>query len=73
MTGSQPCFDPAPELASAAQPGAARRQARQAAGATYYRLPDTPEGCHVKEYASGLRQLVRFVGVEEQVIKFSIA
>lgn len=38
----------------------------------YYRLPDTPDGHHVKEYASGLRQLVRFVGVEEQVVKYSL-
>ncbi len=38
----------------------------------YYRLPDTPEGHHIKEYASGLRQLVRFVGVEEQVVKYSL-
>jgi len=38
----------------------------------YYRLPDTPDGHHIKEYASGLRQLVRFVGVEEQVVKFSL-
>ncbi|WP_354685242.1 hypothetical protein [Cupriavidus necator] len=38
----------------------------------YYRLPDTPEGHHIKEYASGLRQLVRFVGVEEQVVKISL-
>jgi hypothetical protein len=40
--------------------------------AVYYRLPDTPEGHHIKEYASGLRQLVRFVGVEEQVVKYSL-
>lgn len=40
--------------------------------AVYYRLPDTPEGLHIKEYASGLRQLVRFVGVEEQVVKYSL-
>lgn len=73
MNGTQHCPAPAADFAPALQPGAARRQARQAAGATYYRLPDTPEGCHIKEYASGLRQLVRFVGVEEQVIKFSIA
>ncbi|QOT79734.1 hypothetical protein [Cupriavidus basilensis] len=39
----------------------------------YYRLPDTPDGHHIKEYASGLRQLVRFVGVEEQVVKYSLA
>ena len=39
----------------------------------YYRLPDTPEGHHIKEYASGLRQLVRFIGVEEQVVKYSLA
>lgn len=39
----------------------------------YYRLPDTPEGHHIKEYASGLRQLVRFVGVEEQVVKYSLS
>jgi hypothetical protein len=38
----------------------------------YYRLPDTPEGHHIKEYASGLRQLVRFVGVEEQVVKYCL-
>ncbi|WP_454738843.1 hypothetical protein [Cupriavidus necator] len=38
----------------------------------YYRLPDTPDGHHIKEYASGLRQLVRFVGVEEQVVKISL-
>ncbi|WP_439687022.1 Transposase [Cupriavidus oxalaticus] len=38
----------------------------------YYRLPDTPDGHHIKEYASGLRQLVRFVGVEEQVVKYSL-
>ena len=38
----------------------------------YYRLPDTPAGHHIKEYANGRRQLVRFVGVEEQVVKFSL-
>lgn len=40
--------------------------------AIYYRLPDTPVGHHIKEYPSGLRQLVRFVGVEEQVVKVSL-
>ncbi|MDF3831676.1 hypothetical protein P3W85_01690 [Cupriavidus basilensis] len=44
-----------------------------AAMPVYYRLPDTPEGHHIKEYASGLRQLVRFVGVEEQVVKYNLA
>ncbi|MEM5430982.1 hypothetical protein [Cupriavidus oxalaticus] len=39
----------------------------------YYRLPDTPDGHHIKEYASGLRQLVRFVGVEEQVVKYNLS
>ena len=38
----------------------------------YYRLPDTPDGHHIKEYPSGLRILVRFVGVEEQVVKYTI-
>jgi hypothetical protein len=38
----------------------------------YYRLADTPDGHHIKEYASGLRQLVRFVGVEEQVVKYNL-
>lgn len=38
----------------------------------YYRLPDTPDGHHIKEYPSGLRQLVRFVGVEEQVVKYNL-
>ncbi|ODV41590.1 hypothetical protein AWV79_35020 [Cupriavidus sp. UYMMa02A] len=38
----------------------------------YYRLADTPDGHHIKEYASGLRQLVRFVGVEEQVVKYCL-
>lgn len=49
--------------------------ARTRAGSApiYYRLPDTPEGHHIKEYASGLRQLVRFVGVEEQVVKYSLS
>lgn len=40
--------------------------------AVYYRLPDTPEGHHIKEYANGMRQLVRFVGLEEQVVKTSL-
>jgi len=54
----------------ATTPAAAR--ARAGAAPIYYRLPDTPEGHHIKEYASGLRQLVRFVGVEEQVVKYSL-
>jgi hypothetical protein len=41
-------------------------------GAVLLPAPDTPEGHHIKEYASGLRQLVRFVGVEEQVVKYSL-
>jgi len=45
--------------------------AREAAP-VYYRLPDTPEGLHIKEYPSGLRILVRFVGVEEQVVRYTI-
>ncbi|MEN7530799.1 MULTISPECIES: hypothetical protein [unclassified Cupriavidus] len=45
-------------------------RARAGTAPIYYRLPDTPEGHHIKEYASGLRQLVRFVGVEEQVVKY---
>ena len=47
-------------------------RARAGTAPIYYRLPDTPEGHHIKEYASGLRQLVRFVGVEEQVVKYSL-
>ncbi|EKZ99059.1 hypothetical protein SGO26_28410 [Cupriavidus metallidurans] len=47
-------------------------RARAGTAPFYYRLPDTPEGHHIKEYASGLRQLVRFVGVEEQVVKYSL-
>lgn len=56
------------------QIGDDQRSARARAGTApiYYRLPDTPEGHHIKEYASGLRQLVRFVGVEEQVVKYSL-
>lgn len=53
----------APAIATRARPGSAP---------IYYRLPDTPDGHHIKEYASGLRQLVRFVGVEEQVVKYSL-
>jgi hypothetical protein len=60
-----------PELARPA--AGARQPVRQAPGPVYYRLPDTPEGHHIKEYASGLRQLVRFVGVEEQVVKYCLA
>lgn len=48
-------------------------RARAGAAPIYYRLPDTPDGHHIKEYASGLRQLVRFVGVEEQVVKYSLS
>lgn len=48
-------------------------RASLSANPIYYRLPDTPEGHHIKEYASGLRQLVRFVGVEEQVVKYSLS
>jgi hypothetical protein len=51
---------------------AAIARARAGTAPIYYRLPDTPEGHHIKEYASGLRQLVRFVGVEEQVVKYSL-
>ncbi|TWG79969.1 hypothetical protein L602_005500000060 [Cupriavidus gilardii J11] len=51
-----------------APPGAAA----EPAGAVYYRLPDTPEGLHIKEYANGTRQLVRFVGLEEQVVKTTL-
>ncbi|CAG9185265.1 hypothetical protein [Cupriavidus pampae] len=54
-----------------ARPGPIQRRATSAP--IYYRLPDTPEGHHIKEYASGLRQLVRFVGVEEQVVKYSLS
>ncbi|CAG2154369.1 hypothetical protein [Cupriavidus plantarum] len=57
-------------LASSDRPGPIQRRATSAP--IYYRLPDTPEGHHIKEYASGLRQLVRFVGVEEQVVKYSL-
>ncbi|WP_342051520.1 MULTISPECIES: hypothetical protein [unclassified Cupriavidus] len=53
------------------RPGPIQRRATSAP--IYYRLPDTPEGHHIKEYASGLRQLVRFVGVEEQVVKYSLS
>lgn len=53
------------------RPGPLQRRATSAP--IYYRLPDTPEGHHIKEYASGLRQLVRFVGVEEQVVKYSLS
>ncbi|MBO4122480.1 hypothetical protein J5T34_17270 [Cupriavidus gilardii] len=56
--------------------GPSAAEGRTAAGAQssaiYYRLPDTPVGHHIKEYPSGLRQLVRFVGVEEQVVKVSL-
>ena len=48
-------------------------RARAGTAPIYYRLPDTPDGHHIKEYASGLRQLVRFVGVEEQVVKYSLS
>lgn len=54
-------------------PQASGQPAQAAAMPVYYRLPDTPEGHHIKEYASGLRQLVRFVGVEEQVVKYNVA
>lgn len=40
--------------------------------AIYYRRPDTPEGHFIKEYPSGLLQLVRFIGVEEQIVKYSL-
>ncbi|MGO4307009.1 MULTISPECIES: hypothetical protein [unclassified Cupriavidus] len=53
-------------------PPATATRARAGSAPIYYRLPDTPEGHHIKEYASGLRQLVRFVGVEEQVVKYSL-
>ncbi|MGO4331897.1 hypothetical protein AB4Z48_33185 [Cupriavidus sp. 2TAF22] len=59
-----------PWEADAARPAAQPPPA--ASTPVYYRLPDTPEGHHIKEYASGLRQLVRFVGVEEQVVKYSL-
>ncbi|WP_420998149.1 hypothetical protein ACKI2N_033690 [Cupriavidus sp. 30B13] len=53
--------------------GPAAPPAQAAPMPVYYRLPDTPEGHHIKEYANGLRQLVRFVGVEEQVVKYSLS
>lgn len=63
------------EGTAAGEMSAPERAARARAGSApiYYRLPDTPEGHHIKEYASGLRQLVRFVGVEEQVVKYSLS
>ncbi|WP_066742667.1 hypothetical protein [Cupriavidus sp. D384] len=62
------------EGTAAGETSAAINAARARAGSApiYYRLPDTPDGHHIKEYASGLRQLVRFVGVEEQVVKYSL-
>ncbi|WP_454765831.1 hypothetical protein [Cupriavidus campinensis] len=68
---ARPEFTEAAAADEAAAPAIAAR-ARAGSGPIYYRLPDTPEGHHIKEYASGLRQLVRFVGVEEQVVKYSL-
>ncbi|ALD93624.1 hypothetical protein N6G02_23975 [Cupriavidus gilardii] len=53
-------------------PSAVEGRIAAPSSAIYYRLPDTPIGHHIKEYPSGLRQLVRFVGVEEQVVKVSL-
>ena len=58
--------------ADAGQDPASKIAVLPARAPIYYRLPDTPDGHHIKEYASGLRQLVRFVGVEEQVVKYSL-
>lgn len=70
---ARPDLDPLRVEASqdSTRPGPIQRRASSAP--IYYRLPDTPEGHHIKEYASGLRQLVRFVGVEEQVVKYSLS
>ncbi|ALF87750.1 MULTISPECIES: hypothetical protein [Ralstonia solanacearum species complex] len=35
----------------------------------YFRHTDTPDGHVIKQYPDGSRQLVRFVGLEEQVVK----
>lgn len=35
----------------------------------YFRHTDTPEGHVIKQFPDGSRQLVRFVGLEEQVVK----
>lgn len=68
---SLPASSDLSDAASASdRPGPIQRRASSAP--IYYRLPDTPEGHHIKEYANGLRQLVRFVGVEEQVVKYSL-
>lgn len=70
MTGHQPqVHDPAaPGSGGGSVPASRPREPAP----VYYRLPDTPDGHHIKEYPSGLRILVRFVGVEEQVVKYTI-
>ncbi|OAI62618.1 hypothetical protein RSP795_10970 [Ralstonia solanacearum] len=35
----------------------------------YFRHSDTPDGYVIKQYPDGSRQLVRFIGLEEQVVK----
>lgn len=35
----------------------------------YFRHTDTPDGHVIKQFPDGSRQLVRFVGLEEQVVK----
>ena len=35
----------------------------------YFRHTDTPEGHVIKQFPDGSRQLVRFIGLEEQVVK----
>jgi hypothetical protein len=35
----------------------------------YFRHTDTPDGHVIKQFPDGTRQLVRFVGLEEQVVK----
>lgn len=35
----------------------------------YFRHTDTPDGHVIKQFPDGSRQLVRFIGLEEQVVK----
>lgn len=35
----------------------------------YFRHSDTPDGHVIKQFPDGSRQLVRFVGLEEQVVR----
>lgn len=49
--------------------GAAAQSHLDAGRAIYYSEPDTPEGVIIKHYPDGHRELVRFDGADEVVVR----